>query len=50
MQAKEAVNAMLHLAKQAGLEVLQHEGLAGVITPAPDQVCSLAVQSLADDG
>lgn len=46
MQAKEAVNAMLHLAKQAGLEVLQHEGLAGVTTPAPHQVYSLAVHVL----
>ena len=46
MQAKDAVNAMLHLAKQAGLEILQYEGLAGVTTPAADQVYSLAVRVL----
>lgn len=37
-QAKLAVDAMLKSAKQAGLEVLQREGLSGLTTPASDQV------------
>lgn len=41
LQAKQAVDAMLNLAKQAGLQVLQYEGLADIATPATDQARAL---------
>lgn len=41
LQAKQAVDAMLSLAKQAGLQVLQYEGLADIATPATNQACAL---------
>lgn len=41
VQAKQAVDAMLDLANQAGLHVLQHEGLSHIAAPAADQVGGL---------
>ena len=41
LQAKEAVMAMLLLAQQAGLQVLQGEHLTALTVPATDQVTHL---------
>ena len=38
MQAKEAVLAMLKLAQQAGLQVVEGEQLTGLAVPAANQV------------